>query len=196
MALPAPPAAFCWTSTTPEATFVAAQRLGETLAQWDEWKSIAAVLLGLSGTLGAGKTLFTQGLASGLGVNPGAVASPTFTIVSEYSLSFGILAHLDLYRLATPGELEAVAFADLLEAGNVLAVEWADRFPDSLPDDRLSITIERLAAPGLASEGDLRDATAPAQPRRLRAQALGPVSSELLQRWERVLAPGGGLERG
>jgi tRNA threonylcarbamoyladenosine biosynthesis protein TsaE len=149
----------------------------------------APIVIGLCGELGAGKTLFAQGLAEGLGVDSRQVSSPTFTIASEYSLSSGArLAHIDLYRLEDPAELEAVGFVDLLEPGNVLAIEWADRFPSQLPDDRLEVRLERC---GLARDAEFADASAPATPRRITATARGAVSSALLERWQRELAARG-----
>lgn len=86
----------------------------------------------LSGTLGAGKTAFVRGLASGLGVDPEEVTSPTFTLVHEYRGGRLTLYHADLYRL------ERVATEDLgLEemgvSDGVLAIEWPDRLAHALP---------------------------------------------------------------
>ena len=89
----------------------------------------------LSGNLGAGKTAFVRGLASGLGVDPEDVSSPTFTLVHEYRGGRLTLYHADLYRL------EKVATEDLgLEemgvADGVLAIEWPDRLAHALPGAR------------------------------------------------------------
>ena len=86
----------------------------------------------LSGELGAGKTAFVRGLAAGLGIDPDAVSSPTFTLVHEYRGGRLTLYHADLYRL------DKAAAADLgLEemgvAGGVLAVEWPNRLTHTLP---------------------------------------------------------------
>jgi tRNA threonylcarbamoyladenosine biosynthesis protein TsaE len=104
-------------------TIAAGARLGATLQPGD-------VVL-VSGDLGAGKTVFVRGLAEGLGVDPGMVSSPTFTLVQEYRGRALTLFHADLYRV-NPGEVDDVALDDLLEAGNaVLAVEWAERWSDA-----------------------------------------------------------------
>jgi tRNA threonylcarbamoyladenosine biosynthesis protein TsaE len=99
----------------------------ETLAVASELASRlqpGAVLL-LSGDLGAGKTAFVRGLASGLGIDPGEVSSPTFTLLHEYRGGRLPLYHADLYRLGGP----AADDLGLEEAGvdGVLAVEWPDR---------------------------------------------------------------------
>ena len=89
-----------------------------------------AVLL-LSGNLGAGKTAFVRGLAAGLGVDPGDVSSPTFTLVHEYRGGRLPLYHADLYRL----DRAAAEDLGLDQAGmdGVLAVEWPDRLSHALP---------------------------------------------------------------
>jgi tRNA threonylcarbamoyladenosine biosynthesis protein TsaE len=133
----------------------------------------------LVGPLGAGKTAFVQGLAEGLGVDPGEVASPTFVIASEYPETRGLrLVHADLYRLESEAELEAAGFRDLLAPDVVLAVEWADRFPDALPRDRLEVRIGRQ--PG-----------AEATHREIFAVALGPAAAQVLARWRAAHGRGG-----
>ena len=110
-------------TTASEAETVAAGRdLGRTLAP-------GAVLL-LSGSLGAGKTAFVRGLAEGLGCDPDAVSSPTFTIIQEYPGPV-TLEHVDLYRLG-PSEVADLGLEELM-AGAVLAVEWPDRWHDPPP---------------------------------------------------------------
>jgi tRNA threonylcarbamoyladenosine biosynthesis protein TsaE len=94
----------------------------------------------LDGPLGAGKTAFARGLAEGLGCDGDDVSSPTFTIVQEYRGKLS-LQHVDLYRLK-PEEVDDLALEDLLE-GNVMAVEWSDRWRRA-PDDVTRVTIEML----------------------------------------------------
>ena len=81
----------------------------------------------LYGDLGAGKTAFVRGLATGLGIDPDEVSSPTFTLVQEYRGGRLPLFHVDLYRLA-PGEVDDLGL-DALAADGVLAIEWAERMP-------------------------------------------------------------------
>lgn len=130
-------------------------------------------MVALVGPLGAGKTVFVKGLAEGLGLDPDRVASPTFPIASEYPGAGGPgLAHVDLYRIESGAELEATGFVDLLEPGRVVAVEWADRFPDALPADRLEVALGRAGAP---------------EARTLEATARGPRAAAVLERWRIAL---------
>lgn len=80
----------------------------------------------LTGELGAGKTTFVRGLARGLGVDPGEVASPTFVLLTSYPGRL-TLHHADLYRLAGDGDERELGLDELPGAGAVLAVEWAER---------------------------------------------------------------------
>jgi len=139
-------------------------------------------VVALEGPLGAGKTVFVKGLAAGLGLDPAGVSSPTFVIASEYPARAGLrLAHVDLYRVESPAELDAAGFLDLLEPGAVLAVEWADRLPEALPRDRLELRIERP------------DPEAAPTRRVLHARASGHTSEAVLARWRELLeAPGEG----
>ena len=91
-----------------------------------------AVVL-LSGDLGAGKTAFVRGLAEGLGLDPGEVSSPTFTLIQEYRGGRLTLYHIDLYRLA-PREVDDLGLDDLAVEGGVVAVEWPDRWHHAPPD--------------------------------------------------------------
>jgi len=87
----------------------------------------------LSGDLGAGKTVLTQGLADGLGIATSEVQSPTFTLVREHSAPGGVrLLHVDLYRLR-PEETLDVGIEELLAGPGVKVVEWAERLPFAVP---------------------------------------------------------------
>jgi tRNA threonylcarbamoyladenosine biosynthesis protein TsaE len=98
----------------------------------------------LAGDLGAGKTVFVQGLAEGLGYE-GPVTSPTFTLIHVYQGGRLTLHHADLYRLERTEELEDVGLDDVFRQDGVAVVEWADRFPAALPPGRREIRIEILS---------------------------------------------------
>lgn len=110
-------------SHSPADTEALGERLAQALKPGD--------ILALSGGLGAGKTAFTRGLARGLGY-PGAVSSPTFTIVNEYEGGRLSLFHFDLYRLSSPDELFDIGWEDYLDRGGVCCVEWSQNGGDFL----------------------------------------------------------------
>jgi tRNA threonylcarbamoyladenosine biosynthesis protein TsaE len=100
-------------------------------------------LILLFGDLGAGKTAFVRGLAEGLGANPGAVSSPTFTLIQQYAGGRLPLVHVDLYRLDDPREVEDLGL-DELGAGGVLAVEWAEKL-GRVPPGAIHVRIDHAA---------------------------------------------------
>lgn len=115
----------------------------------DETAAVARLLAGdlesgtvllLSGQLGAGKTAFVRGLAAGLGIDPGEVSSPTFTLVHEYRGGRLILYHADLYRLEKTAT-EELGLEEKAVAEGVLAIEWPDRLTHALPG-AATITID------------------------------------------------------
>ena len=116
----------------------------------EETRSLAARLgrglqigdvVALTGPLGAGKTTFVQGLAEGLGV-PAArhVASPTFALVNQHPGRIDFV-HVDFYRIRSPAELPELGLEESYDRA-ATAIEWAERFPDWLPEDALHISIE------------------------------------------------------
>lgn len=83
-------------------------------------------LVGLTGDLGSGKTVFVQGMAKGLGIDPrNYVTSPTFTMINEYKN----LIHADLYRIEKPSEGATLAIEEYLQGENIIVVEWIERMP-------------------------------------------------------------------
>jgi tRNA threonylcarbamoyladenosine biosynthesis protein TsaE len=84
------------------------------------------------GDLGAGKTVFVRGLAEGLGIDGGAVSSPTFTLVHEYRAGRVPLVHLDLYRMEQV-DLDDIGLDGDLAAQGVTVVEWAERLRHAVP---------------------------------------------------------------
>ena len=99
-----------------------------------------AVVIGLAGGLGAGKTMLARAALRALGVD-GTVRSPTYTIAEPYETRIGRIWHLDLYRIADPEELEYVAIRDLVSESVACLVEWPERGAGVLPalDCRLTI---------------------------------------------------------
>jgi tRNA threonylcarbamoyladenosine biosynthesis protein TsaE len=124
-------------SDGPEATHRLGRSLGPHLAPGD--------VIALAGTLGAGKTVFAQGVAAGLGVEVG-VTSPTFTLINEYAGRIP-LYHVDLYRLAGPVDAGAIGLEEYLGGDGVALVEWPERAPALLPDDHLVVALYLGQAP-------------------------------------------------
>ena len=96
----------------------------------------------LTGDLGAGKTLFTQGFAAGLGVAE-PVNSPTFTILQVYESGRLPFYHFDVYRIGDVEEMEEVGWEDYVYGGGICIVEWAELIQDILPEDCIRILIEK-----------------------------------------------------
>jgi tRNA threonylcarbamoyladenosine biosynthesis protein TsaE len=115
------------------------QELGAALAACLERGDV----VGLVGELGAGKTCFVRGMAQGLGLDAGAVSSPTFVIRHEYlAPSRESLVHIDAYRLRGAEDLESIGWSELLaQRSAIVVVEWADRIAAELPAQR-TVTVE------------------------------------------------------
>ncbi|ACY18599.1 tRNA (adenosine(37)-N6)-threonylcarbamoyltransferase complex ATPase subunit type 1 TsaE [Haliangium ochraceum] len=130
-------------------------------------------LIGLDGDLGAGKTLFVQGVARGLRVPPELrVVSPTFTLVNEYHGGRLSLYHADLYRIEQARELDELGLDEMCGAGEgVVCIEWSERFP-VLGRRFLALRIDIPAS----------------DERRLSATAHGARAEALLGDWARALA--------
>ena len=107
-------------------------RLGASLAGALDPAPASPFVIGLRGELGAGKTTLVRGFLRALGV-PGTVRSPTFTLLESYSAGPLEIAHLDLYRLQSPQEIEALGVRELLEPGRVFLIEWPERGQGALP---------------------------------------------------------------
>ena len=101
----------------------------------------------LTGDLGVGKTVFTQGVAAGLGITE-PVSSPTFTIVQIYEEGRLPFYHFDVYRIGDIEEMEEIGYDDYFFGEGICLIEWAELIEEILPKDRISITIEKNLAQG------------------------------------------------
>jgi tRNA threonylcarbamoyladenosine biosynthesis protein TsaE len=117
---------------SPEETLAVGARVGARLFD--------GAVVCLTGELGAGKSRFAEGIARGLGVE-GHVQSPTFVLVAEYPEARVPLRHADMYRLGSLGEARALAVEERAGADGAWVIEWAERFPELWPDDRLDVTL-------------------------------------------------------
>ena len=132
-------------SHNPAETFYLGQAFGKTVK--------AGEVIALCGDLGAGKTHFVKGLASGLG-HLEEVTSPTFTLIHEYIGGRLPLYHFDCYRLETEDEVLRIGLDDYLCSEGVIAMEWADKFPALMPLTTRWITFR-------VGLGDLREIFTP-----------------------------------
>ncbi|MBS5958975.1 MULTISPECIES: tRNA (adenosine(37)-N6)-threonylcarbamoyltransferase complex ATPase subunit type 1 TsaE [Clostridia] len=121
-------------SWKPEDTFLLGKKLGEQAA--------ASSVYCLNGDLGVGKTVFTQGFASGLGIKE-AVNSPTFTIVQQYDDGRLPFYHFDVYRIGDVSEMDEIGYEDCFYGDGVSLIEWSELIEEILPETIISITIEK-----------------------------------------------------
>ena len=122
---------FTYISNSPDETY----KIGETIGKITNPGDI----LCLNGELGAGKTVFAKGVASGLGVQ-GRVASPTFTLINEHQGRIPFY-HMDVYRLGSPEEMLDLGYEEYFYDQGVTLVEWAQLVDEVLPGERLDIAI-------------------------------------------------------
>lgn len=112
------------------------ERIGALVAE----KLTGNEVIALFGGLGMGKTAFTRGLSSALGVKDG-VSSPTFALVNEYHGKFNIY-HFDMYRVNTWEDLYSTGFFDYIDNG-VLVIEWSENIEGALPENAIRINISK-----------------------------------------------------
>lgn len=103
--------------------------------------SALPLVIGLVGTLGAGKTQWTKFFAQALGAEPDDVSSPTYVLIHRYN-SEPVIHHVDAYRVKDPDEFLELGVEELFDGPQITIVEWADRFRDLMPDSTVWITIE------------------------------------------------------
>lgn len=121
-------------TNAPEETFALGRQLGQ--------ESVSGQIYTLTGDLGVGKTVFTQGFAAGLGVT-GPVNSPTFTILQIYDDGRLPLYHFDVYRIADVEEMDEIGCEDCFYGDGVCLIEWAELIEDFLPEKCRRVTIEK-----------------------------------------------------
>ena len=119
---------------SPEQTF----QIGVDLAK----KAVPGQVFTLTGDLGVGKTVFTQGFANGLGITE-PVNSPTFTIVQVYEGGRLPFYHFDVYRIGDVEEMDEVGFDEYVMGEGVSLIEWANLIEEILPERRTEIIIEK-----------------------------------------------------
>lgn len=147
-------------STSQQYTDRLGQAIGRTLRGGET--------IALYGSLGAGKTVLVRGIAQGLGAESTTVSSPTFVMIHEYQGRLP-LAHVDLYRIRSPRDLDSTGLVDYFSGSTVTAVEWADKGTAALPSDRLEIELSHRAA----------------RSRVIHLRATGPMSARLLAQTRR-----------
>ena len=101
----------------------------------------------LTGDLGVGKTVFTQGVAAGLGITE-PVNSPTFTIIQEYEDGRLPFYHFDVYRTGDLEEMEEIGYDDYFFGQGICLIEWAELIEEILPEKRIEVTIEKALEKG------------------------------------------------
>lgn len=94
------------------------------------------------GDLGVGKTVFTQGMAHGLGIRE-PISSPTFTIVQVYEEGRLPFYHFDVYRIGDVSEMDEIGYEDYIFGEGVSLIEWANLIEEILPENRIEIIIEK-----------------------------------------------------
>ncbi len=121
-------------SDSPKSTEAFAAKLAESIAE--------GTVIAMKGDLGAGKTCFTRGFAKGMGYD-GDVNSPTFAIVNEYLGGRLPVYHFDMYRISGWEDLYTTGYFEYMESGGVLIIEWSENIESALPEDVVTVTIEK-----------------------------------------------------
>ncbi len=124
----------------PEETFELGRRIGECAAPGSVYT--------LTGDLGVGKTVFTKGVAAGLGIKE-PVVSPTFTILQIYEEGRYPFYHFDVYRIGDISEMDEIGYEDCFYGDGVSLIEWADLIEEILPEHYTRITISKDLTKGL-----------------------------------------------
>ena len=126
-------------SNSYEETFQFGKKLGE--------QAEIGQIYCLTGELGVGKTVFTQGFAAGLGITE-PVSSPTFTIVQQYDEGRLPFYHFDVYRIGDVSEMDEIGYEEMFFGGGVCLIEWGRMIEEILPENTIHITIEKCLDKG------------------------------------------------
>ena len=121
-------------SKSADDTFALGRMLGESCTPGD--------IILLNGDLGVGKTIFSKGLGKGLGIEE-PISSPTFTVLQIYEEGRLPLYHFDVYRIADVEEMDEIGYEDYFYGDGVCLIEWASLIEEILPEQTISITIEK-----------------------------------------------------
>ena len=133
-------------TNSPEETYAFGKKLG--------MEAQAGQVYCLNGDLGVGKTVFTKGLAAGLGITE-PVSSPTFTIVQVYDEGRLPFYHFDVYRIGDVEEMDEIGYEDYVYGEGVSLIEWANLIEEILPEHFTEIKIEKNLEKGF----DFREIT-------------------------------------
>ena len=121
-------------SNSPEETLALGKKIGAHARPGDIYT--------LVGDLGVGKTVFTQGIAEGLGITE-PICSPTFTIVQVYEEGRMPFYHFDVYRIGDIEEMDEIGYEDYFYGEGLCMIEWANLIEEILPEKRFDVTIEK-----------------------------------------------------
>lgn len=127
-------------SHSAEETFEYSKSLGKNASPGDVYT--------LTGDLGVGKTVFTQGFASGLGIDE-PVDSPTFTIIKVYDDGRLPFYHFDVYRIGDVSEMDEIGYEDYFFGEGVAMIEWANLIEEIIPENAIRVTIEKDLSKGV-----------------------------------------------
>ncbi|MGD2046072.1 MAG: tRNA (adenosine(37)-N6)-threonylcarbamoyltransferase complex ATPase subunit type 1 TsaE [Gemmatimonadota bacterium] len=119
------------------------------------------VVIGLSGQLGAGKSVLARAIGAGAGVTA-TMPSPSYTLVQRYQGRDGrLVVHIDLYRIESPEELAELGWSHLGDVGEIVLVEWPERAEDLMPPDHWLIQLDVAADEPLLRDIEVRRAGSP-----------------------------------
>ena len=125
---------------SPKETYELGKRIGQAIQ--------AGQIICLDGDLGVGKTVFTQGVAEGLGILE-SVNSPTFTIVQVYDEGRLPLYHFDVYRIGDPEEMYEIGYEEYFFGDGVCLIEWSKLIEELIPEEATKVIIEKDLTKGL-----------------------------------------------